>query len=344
MEKQHLYPEDLHHRMTPGIVETTIRKYLSTPQPEWIFIWQGGEPTLMGRRFFSDIIKFQQLAASRRDNISNALQTNGTLLDRPFAEVLKNGRFLVGLSLDGPAELHDLYRKTLNDGGTHAFAVRGLQTLQKVGVEHNVLTVVSKANVEYPTEVYEHLRNLGVLYHQYIPCVEFEPDGTLRPFSITGEEWGNFLKGLFNAWQRDDIGRVSVRNFDSVISIIRHNQPITCSVGTHCRNYFVVEYNGDVYPCDFYVQPELWLGNVMTDHFEQMWRSSVYRDFGRRKKRWNEKCMNCEYLRFCAGDCPRNRSGSYNSPEDLSVLCPGWKAFFSYAADQLSDIANGFTR
>ncbi len=330
--------------MATDVLETMIRRYLATPQPEWAFAWQGGEPTLMGAGFFEKILKLQTRYAPRGARISNALQTNGTLLDDHFARVLRDGSFLVGISIDGPAELHDVHRRTVSGRGTHRDVMRGLEALRRNGVEYNVLTLVSRANVDHPREVYRYLRELGVTFHQYIPCVEFEPDGSLRPYSITGEEWGDFLNGIFDEWHRDDTRTVSVRNFDAVLSLIVRDVSVMCTTGTHCRQYFVVEYNGDVYPCDFFVQPEKRLGNVVTDHFERMWRSPVYRAFGRDKKGWNEECARCEYLRYCAGDCPKMRYVQGEDPSQLSVLCEGWKSFYSHTLPAFRDLAETIPR
>lgn len=344
LEKKNLYPEVARHQMSADVLETMIKRYLSTQQPTWTFGWQGGEPTLMGVEFYEKVLELQKRYAPPGASISNGLQTNGTLLDDRFAEVLRDGSFLVGISIDGPAHLHDVHRRTVSGRGTHRDVMRGLETLRRNGVEHNVLTLVSKANVEHPQEVYRYLRELGITYHQYIPCVEFEADGSLRSYSITGEEWGRFLNGIFDEWRQEDTRTVSVRNFDAVLSMMVHNAPIMCTTGTHCRQYFVVEHNGDVYPCDFFVQPDKRLGNVTTDHFEHMWRSPVFREFGRNKKNWNEECAQCEYLRYCAGDCPKMRYSHGEDPTQLSALCSGWKAFYSHTLPEFRELAKTIPR
>ena len=343
-EKKNLYPTAARHRMSTEVLETMIKGYLATPQPSWTFGWQGGEPTLMGASFFETVLELQKRHAPAGASISNALQTNGTLLDDHFAQVLKKGRFLVGISVDGPAHLHDVHRRSMDGRGTHADVMRGLETLRRNGVEHNVLTLVSKANVDHPQEVYRYLRGLGLAYHQYIPCVEFEADGSFRPYSISGDEWGRFLNGIFYEWRKEDIHTVSVRNFDAVLSIMVHDAPVICTTGTDCRQYFVVEHNGDVYPCDFFVQPDMLLGNLQTDQFAQMWHSPKYRTFGRSKKNWNEDCARCEYLRYCAGDCPKMRYAHGDDPTQLSALCSGWKAFYSHTLPTFRELAKEISR
>lgn len=344
LEKASLYPEAPRHRMSDTVLETMIRTYLQTPQPAWSFGWQGGEPTLMGPSFFQRILELQEKHAPPGARIANGLQTNGTLLDDTFARVLAEGSYLVGISIDGPAGMHDRYRRSAADRGTHAEVLRGLEALRRNKVEYNVLTLVSRANVDKPREVYRYLRELGVDYHQYIPCVEFEEDGSPRPYSISGEEWGRFLNGIFDEWAGTDTRRVSVRNFDALLSIMVQNTPVVCTNGTHCRQYFVVEHNGDVYPCDFFVQPDKRLGNVMHDHFAQLWRAPRFRAFGRAKKEWNSACDACEFLRYCAGDCPKNRYSNGEDPTQLSVLCAGWRLFYDHTLDEFKTLARSIQK
>ena len=344
LEKKNLYPGIPRHQMPGVVLETMIRKYLQTPQPAWSFGWQGGEPTLMGPSFFRKIVELQEQYAPRGARIANGLQTNGTLLNDAFAQVLAEGNYLVGISIDGPAEIHDRYRRSVAGRGTHAEVLRGLEALRRNKVEHNVLTLVSRANVDKPREAYRYLRELGVDYHQYIPCVEFEEDGSPRSYSISGEEWGRFLNGIFDEWINGDTRRVSVRTFDALLSIMVHDTPTICTNGTHCRQYFVVEHNGDVYPCDFFVQPEKRLGNVMNDHFAQMWRAPLFRSFGRAKKEWNSACDTCEFLRYCAGDCPKNRYVRNEDPGQLSVLCEGWKSFYEHTLPRFEELARSIRR
>jgi uncharacterized protein len=344
LEKKNLYPGIARHKMSTEILETMIRKYFQTPQPNWTFGWQGGEPTLMGGEFFERAIELQKRYAPPGAHVSNGLQTNGTLLDDAFAKVLARGKYLVGISIDGPAEIHDRYRRTVSGGGSHRDVLRGLEALRGNGVEYNVLTLVSKSNVDRPREVYRYLRELGVEYHQYIPCVEFEPDGSPRSYSISGTEWGRFLNEIFDEWFAGDTRRVSVRNFDTVVSTIVQGVPGVCTAGTHCRQYFVVEHNGDVYPCDFFVQPEKRLGNVLTDQFLHLWRSPSYRAFGRAKREWNPVCGDCEFLHYCAGDCPKNRYRQDESPGQLSVLCEGWKEFYGHTLPRFEELARSIRR
>jgi uncharacterized protein len=344
LEKQGLYADTARHRMSRDTLETLIRSYMRTQQPVYAFGWQGGEPTLMGEQFFEDIITLQRRHAPQGSTVSNGLQTNGTLLTDSFAKLLGRYDYLVGISIDGPAEIHDRYRRTRSDRGSHAEVMRGYELLRHHGVAFNVLTLVSQANVHRPRETYRYLRELGMDYHQYIPCVEFDEEGRLLPYSITGEQWGSFLNEVFDEWAGRDVGTVSVRHFDAVLTKLLDNVASTCVMGKDCRKYFVVEYNGDVYPCDFFVDADKRLGNVAEDDFLTLWRSPKYRAFGLQKKHWNPACAECPYLDFCAGDCLKHRFRGEEDPEQLSVLCSGWQSFYRRNLEELRQVASAIRR
>lgn len=335
--KAALYPETARHRMQADVLEQMLRSYFEAPQQEFAFAWQGGEPTLMGRAFFETAIERQRALAPPGATVTNALQTNGTLIDDAFAATLAEHSVLVGISIDGPAHIHDRYRTTRGGAGSHARVMRGLEALERHGVAYNVLTLVTQANVREPQAVYEYLKGLGARYHQYIPCVEHDGTGALTDYAISGEEWGGFLTGLFDAWAPADAGTVSVRCFDSVLQKLLGGRPSVCSMGKDCRHYFVVEHSGDIYPCDFYVEPRLKLGNVATDRFVHLWRSPAYREFGRGKRTLPAACENCPYLDYCAGDCPKMRPTPGGAAP--SVLCEGWRRFYAHALPRLEELA-----
>ncbi len=264
--------------MSPAVLEQIIRTYMSTNQPRYVFAWQGGEPALMGVDFYRRVVELQESYAPREAVVINSLQTNATLIDEEMAEHFSDYRFLVGVSLDGPAYMHDLYRTDAGGRGSFMEVMRGINLLRKNKVEMNVLSVVTDTQVHKARELYRFLRDQQFTYHQYIPCVEFEENGNPRPFTVKGEDWGDFLCELYDEWCRWDVQRVSVRLFDSILSRLVNGRPGICHMGSDCRNYFVVEHNGDVYPCDFYVSPELRLGNVMESSWGKMWRSQIYAD------------------------------------------------------------------
>jgi uncharacterized protein len=337
-----LYPESPRHRMDDATLERTIRSYLATEQSVHTFGWQGGEPTLLGAGFFRRVVNLQTACGGPGTRVANGLQTNGTLVDDELAGLLGEYRFLVGVSLDGPAALHDAERRNAAGQGSHAAVLAGIERLRRHKVEFNILTLVNRANAGRPAEVYDYLVDAGFLYHQYVECVEFDAAGALQPFAITGPEWGAFLCAVFDRWYAKDTRRVSVRLFDTVLTRLVDGVANTCACASDCRQYLVVEHNGDVYPCDFHVRRDLRLGNVHADAWDALLSRPAYEAFGRRKRQWNPACEACAYLAFCQGDCPKNRrcgEGAGEDPARLSHLCAGWRAFYAHALPRLKDLA-----
>lgn len=327
------------HRMTEQVLERLVSSYMVTPQKTYAFIWQGGEPTLMGVDFFRKVVEFQQKYAPPGAAVANMLQTNGTLLNDEMVQLFAEYRFLIGISLDGPPDLHDRYRKTGGSVGTHDRVVQGIRLLQRHDVDFNVLVLVSQANIGRPREVYRYLVDQGLLFHQYIPCVETDASGQLCDYSITGDGWGLFLCGIFDEWKHKDTRRVSVRLFDSVIQKLVNGVPTDCSMGSDCRQYFTVEFNGDVYPCDFFVRHDLELGNLFTHTWKQIADSDIYAEFGRRKLDLHVSCRECCYLDLCYGDCPRTRVHSMGIGDQPGQLCSGWKVFLRHSLPTFKKLA-----
>ena len=329
LDRRFLYPESGRHRMSDEVLERMIAGYMQTRQQTYSFGWQGGEPTLMGAEFFKKVVLLQQRHGRPGAVVANGLQTNATLVTDDLATHLARYKFLVGVSVDGPEPVHDRYRTTVDGRGSHAAVLEGIETLRRHGVEHNILVLVSASNVERPREVYRYLVDMGVTYHQYIPCVEFDHSGALLPYSVSGEQWGRFLCGIFAEWAPTDTRKVSIRHFDSVLTMMVDGYPNVCHMGRNCCQYFVVEHNGDVYPCDFFVDADLKLGNIMTASWEDLAESPTFRDFGRQKSAWNSGCDECPYVEYCSGDCLKHRLYGSGDPSNLSLLCEGWKMFFS---------------
>lgn len=328
--KKNLYPDTPFHRMSDVVLERLIKTYMQTAQSVYSICWQGGEPTLMGTDFFSRVVELEKKYGYPRARISNSIQTNATLITDEMAAFFTACHFLVGCSLDGPETIHNRYRCRSNGKATHQDAIKGIDTLNRNNTQFNILTLVSQANVAHAQTVYRYLKNKGFLYHQYIPCVEFDENHHLLPFAITGEQWGDFLCAVFDEWYPDDIYAVSIRNFESILLKKMDGTNPVCHMGENCCQYFVVEYNGDVYPCDFFVEKPLRLGNIMDNSWEEMMHSSVYQQFGARKKEWNVRCTKCRHLELCAGDCPKNRLYNKNPSEHPSVLCQGHTRFFDH--------------
>lgn len=337
LDKGRLYPGSDKRRMSEDTLEALLRSYLETPQPVYSMVWQGGEPALMGPDFFRRVTDLQKHLAPRGARIANSIQTNGTLVDDGLATHLGRYRFLAGVSIDGPADLHDSYRKTASGRPSHARAVRGMRTLRKHGVPVNALTLVSSTNAGSPLEVYRHLLDLGFRHLQFIPCVENDEFGRPLPFSISGEEWGDFLTAVFNEWYVRGHFGVSVRNFESVLASLAGTPAGECRLCERCDQYLVVEHNGDVFPCDFFVGEEYRLGNVHDTSLADMRMSDQYKTFAESKKNTSSACVSCEYISLCMGDCPKFRAGTERN--GLSSLCSGWRGFFQNTKDRFDSLS-----
>ena len=322
------------HRMTTDTLEAVTRAYLAVPMPEYLFCWQGGEPTLMGIPFFQNAVRLQRLHRPRRAVVRNALQTNGTLLDDHWADFLHREQFLVGLSLDGPPALHDACRRRPDGAGSHDLALRGLRTLQQHRVEHNVLTLVSKANQDAPEDIYHYLKSLGVTFHQYIECADRDPDGNRLPYALEPGKWGEFLCRLFDAWYPNDTRTVSIRLFDAILNRLVTGQTTLCAMAASCCAYLVVEHDGSVYPCDFCVAEAARLGNVRQTRLTTLRNHPHYRDWGRQKAPCSPRCHACRWLPLCLGDCQRHRA-----PDGRSILCDDWQLFFQHTIERFENLA-----
>jgi uncharacterized protein len=338
--RSELYPDTKVHRMSEKVLDRMISSYMATEQPQYAFGWQGGEPTLMGLDFYKKVVELQQKYGSEGKIVTNGLQTNSILIDDEFAEHLAKYKFLVGVSLDGPEQYHDKYRKDLSGQGTHSAVMKAVKTLKRHSAEFNILCLVNAKNVKAPREIYEYYVENGFYFQQFIPCVEFDSNNNPLPFAINGKQWGEFMCEIFDIWYKADTRKVSIRLFDSILNLLVDNIRNVCHMGRNCCQYFVVEYNGDIYPCDFFVRDYLKVGNINDDSWNGLQQAGVYKDFGKQKALWQDKCSNCEYLYICSGDCLKHRVyGTITSPQNLSWLCEGWKMFFSHTLPRLKKLA-----
>ncbi|MFC1461269.1 anaerobic sulfatase maturase [Verrucomicrobiota bacterium] len=339
LDRAALYPDVSVHRMSDDTLERLIAGYMGTDQAQYAFGWQGGEPTLMGTGFFQRVTALQKKYGHRGAIVANGLQTNATLITDEMASHFARYKFLLGVSLDGPESVHDVYRRSPGGSGSHSAVIRGIERLKQHGVEFNILTLVTRANVRRVSEIYHYLCDNGFLYHQYIPCVEFDASGTPLPYAITGEEWGGFLCRLYDGWIAADTRRVSIRLFDAILSKLIGGRASICHMGTNCCQYFLVEYNGDIYPCDFFVEKALNLGNVAATTWDRVRELPLYRRFGSRKNQWNDECASCKWKDLCAGDCLKHRLYAGNDSRTLSWLCRGWKQFFAHSLSGFQQMA-----
>ncbi|HTD23142.1 MAG TPA: anaerobic sulfatase maturase [Terriglobales bacterium] len=355
LEKQKLYPEEREWRMSDEVLEEYIRQYIqSQAVPEINFAWQGGEPTLLGVDFFRKAVQLQQKYADGK-LISNALQTNGTLLDDEWCEFLAANKFLVGLSIDGPRDLHDKYRLDKGQKPTFDAVMRGLELLQEHKVDFNTLTVVNRANSRQPLAVYRFLKQIGSEFIQFIPLVERQPSkqskllgldfaappdlqqaddpqSPVTAWSVEAKQYGKFLCTIFDEWVRKDVGQTFVQLFDVALSNWMGLGSALCVFAEKCGVALAIEHNGDLYSCDHYVYPKYRLGNVMNQGLGEMVRSSKQIKFGNDKfDSLPQYCRKCEVRFACNGECPKHRFIKTPDGEDgLNYLCAAYKRFFTH--------------
>ena len=292
--------------MSNETLQRLVEGYLAYSFPHSAFAFQGGEPTLAGIDFFRSLVEFQQRFGRRGQFVSNSIQTNGTLLTSEWCRLFRRYGFLVGISLDGPEDVHDAYRLNKGGHGTWEAVVDAVALLQREQVEFNILAVVSQANVRRALETYQFFRGLGLEYLQFIPLVEYRPDGQPEPFAITGEDYGQFLCELFDAWWPER-RTVRIRHFDNIAEALAGQKPSTCTMHDSCDSYAVVEHNGDVYPCDFFVERSWKLGNIHGHSWPEIARSARRHQFAKNKVLPHPECSVCEFHSICQGGCPSNR-------------------------------------
>jgi len=340
LEKERLYP-GVRTRMDEEVLRAYISQYIEAQQvPEVTIAWQGGEPTLMGLDFFRRSVEIADECAPRGTSVSYTMQTNGTLLDEEWCDFLRDSRFLVGLSLDGPREMHDAYRRDRQGRPTFDKVVKAACLLQERGVDVNILCAVNTANAGHPLEVYRFFRDeMGIEWIQFLPIVErINEDGTtllqqgdtVTDRSVRPDRWGAFLQGVFEEWLRCDVGRVHVNFFEAAFASWVGAPAMLCIFDGTCGNAMALEYNGDLYSCDHFVEPDYLLGNIMQEPLARLAASDRQRSFGEAKRdALPGFCRDCDVLFACRGECPKNRFRSTPEGEPgLNYLCEGYRTFF----------------
>jgi len=340
LKKESLYPGS-DFRMSAQVHEAYIRQLLEFHRtPRVTVAWQGGEPTLMGLDFFRHSIELQKKYQKPGTHIENTFQTNGILLNDEWCRFFRENNFLVGLSMDGPGELHDFYRKDRAGRGTFDRVVRAARLLQKHKVECNILCTVNSKNAGHPLEVYRFFRDeLGFPYIQFIPIVERKDEsGFLEGEMVTERsvqpgQFGRFLIAIFDEWVRRDVGKMFVLNFDGALAGWLGMAGTLCIFGPTCGLGMALEHNGDLYSCDHFVEPNHRLGNILKTPMIELVVSEQQRKFGREKKDALPRyCRECAVLSICNGECPKNRfSKTPDGEPGLNYLCAGYKAFFKHA-------------
>ncbi len=338
LSKETLYPGD-RFRMSIELMETYVRQLMeSQAAPEVTVAWQGGEPTLMGLSFFRQVVKATKRHRRPGQQVTHTIQTNATLLNEDWASFLAEENFLVGVSIDGPPELHDAYRVDKHGRETSARVIAGLDLLRQHNVEYNVLCSVHAANADHPIDVYRYLRDAcGASFIQLIPIVERlssnRAPGAVTDRSVTSDGWGRFLSAVLDEWLVHDVGSVFVQTFDASLAAWLGVPPGLCVFSETCGDAVALEHNGDVYSCDHFVEPEHLLGNIMDTHLLELVASEKQRAFGAAKRdRLPKYCRDCDVRFVCQGECPKNRFlVSPDGEPGLNYLCEGYKQFFHHA-------------
>ncbi len=339
LTKEALYPGD-RFRMADDLLETYVRQVIeSQPASQVTIAWQGGEPTLMGVDFFRRSMDCVERHRRPGMTIHHTIQTNGTLLTDEWCEFLADHDFLVGISIDGPRELHDAYRIDKRGNPTFHRVMEGFELLRRHGVELNVLCTVHAANQDRPLDVYRFFRDdLGARFIQLIPIVErdndtgFQEGDTVTERSVDPRRWGDFLVGVFDEWMRHDVGTVFVQMFDAALAAWCRLPSPVCIFSETCGDAVALEHNGDLYSCDHFVEPGHLLGNIGETHIVEMLGSPQQRAFGDAKRDTLPRyCRECEVRFACNGECPKNRfTLTPDGEPGLNYLCAGYKAFFNH--------------
>ncbi|MDZ7332431.1 MAG: anaerobic sulfatase-maturation protein [candidate division KSB1 bacterium] len=359
LEKENLYPDHRNWRMSDEVLESFVRQYLQCNEaPVVNFAWQGGEPTLLGIDFFKTVVALQKRYADGK-TIENAFQTNGILLNDQWCEFLAENRFLVGLSLDGPENLHNMHRVDKAGQGSFDRVMQGLERLKKHGVEFNILTAVNRANSQLPLEVYHFLKQVGSGFIQFIPIVErvrishhhphrqlVSPDdqseAVVADWSVEPVQFGKFLIEIFDEWVRNDVGRQFIQLFEVALQRWSGQEPSLCLFAETCGKALAIEHNGDLYSCDHFVYPTHRLGNILERSLIELVTSDQQRRFGNNKHdRLPQFCHDCSVLFICRGECPKNRFMQTPTGQvGLNYLCEGYRVFFEHIDLYMKFMAN----
>ena len=349
LQTENLYPEGESFLMTDDVLEQYITQHIEACPDEVIrFSWHGGEPTMLGLDYFRRIVTLQRKHQPPDRRIANGMQTNGALLDDQWCRFLAAENFAVGLSLDGPQEIHDRYRVTKGGRPTHEKVMRGYTLMRKYSVNTDVLCVVNAYNVGRPTEVYRFFRQIEAPYVSFLPMVEQQLDAEdgVSPLTVPAEAWGSFLCTIFDEWISRDIGRVKVQIFEEAARVAFGQDHSLCIFRPTCGDNPVVEHNGDFFSCDHFVNPDHLLGNITCSPLVELLESPAQRAFGQAKlETLPDCCRTCHVRDMCNGGCPKNRF-SY-TPEGragLNYLCAGYKRFFEHCRPFVTEVAAQWRR
>ena len=332
-------------RMSGEVLDRLVSEYMGLGFGVSGFAWQGGEPTLMGVDFFRRAVELQKQYGQAGQQLSNTMQTNGLLLDDEWCSFLHENKFLLGISIDGPEEFQNQYRLDMAGKGTFDHVMRGIKCCQEHDVQFSTLVLLNNKNVEHADVLIEFLLDNNMTYVQFIPCIELDP-ATNEPaeFSITPEQYGDFLCRVFDIWWNIGPENMNIRDFDSFVTHYVMGSHTICAYSKRCAGFVVVEHNGDAYCCEFFVEPKWRLGNIMETPLAELAAGSIKRAFAREKEKLAGKCVVCGHLDICRGGCMKDRGrrseGKLNSP---SYFCDSYKQFFGHALPRVMQLAATIT-
>lgn len=344
LDKRRFYdPDEKRPYMSDEMLDLYIKRYFEAQTADDVnFTWHGGEALLRPLPFYRKAVELQKKYGGNR-RVLNCLQTNGTLLTEEWCRFLKEGNWLVGLSIDGPQEFHDEYRRSRDGKPSFLKVMQAVRMLNAHGVEWNAMAVINDYNADHPEEFYNFFKSIGCNYIQFAPIVERLTDeddiaspierGKLADFSVSPEQWGEFLCRLFDLWVKEDVGKVFIQLFDSTLANWSGVPPGVCTLDRECGHAAVMEHNGNVYCCDHFVFPEYFLGNLRTKTFIEMMTSPRQQAFGAAKRlTLSGKCRSCRWLFACNGECPKNRIVRTPEGEAINYLCDGYRRYFAHVA------------
>ena len=337
-----VYPNVEIPKMNDTILEAMISQYLGYQFEESIFGWQGGEPTLAGLNFFKNVVALQQKYGKPGQIVGNALQTNGLLIDEEWCQFLIKYKFLVGLSLDGPKSVHDKYRKSIGGKSVWKKVMNAAFLMRKYSVEFNILCVISKANINRVKELYQFFIDNGFYYLQFIPALEVDAFGKIASFSINSIQYGKFLCELFDLWKNNP-HEVSIRLFDCLIAKKMGYPGGLCALNKNCADYLLIEWNGDVYPCDFFARDTYKVGNLIENDLAALLQKRN-KIFGVIKSSLAKECLECNWLTSCYGGCVKDRIFVDNPHPEKTYYCEGLKMFFKHSNEWFSKYAQKYSQ
>jgi len=332
------YPETAVHRMSEDTYTTLVRKAQEYSPQAVGYLWQGGEPMLRGLDIYKKTIEIQERYRQPNQMISNVIQTNAVMIDEEWAAFFAGHNYLVGVSIDGPRELYDLHRFTRARTSVFERVLRATDVMNEYGVEYNILAVINNDTVRHPLDIYRFFIDSGFHYLQFIPCLEVV-DGEKAPFSVDAGDYGEFLCTLFDEWFENGYPHVSIRLFDNFLQYMVGQTPESCMFKDSCGWYLVVEHNGDIFPCDFFVMEEWKLGNITEDSVADILDGPKYGEFAHKRDMPCGACDDCEWLDFCHRGCVKFRYLPGLDYRSMNYLCEPYKMFFEHARDRYRFLA-----